>query len=529
MVGGAWSQGKAFFLAKSVTYLGHRIDAEGQHLLADKLEAVREAPVSRNVSELRSFLGLLNYYRDFLPNLATVLHPPNKLLQTKRKWKWSSECNSAFQEAKKLLTTSYILAHYDAKLPIRLAADASAYGIGAVISHVMPNGEEKPVAFASKTLTSSDQNYAQIEKEALDLVFGVKKFHQYLYGRKFTLLTDHRPLTTILGPKKGIPPIAAARLQRWAVQLAAYSYEIEFKSTNDHCNADVLSHLPRQDAIVSKVLQYTRKGWPNTITDSLKPFSHRKNELTIEGECLLWGTRVIIPSKLRETVLKELHQGHPGVTSMKATARSHLWGPGLDKDLEKVARSCLSCQAVKQAPAAAPLHPWVWPSRPWERVHVDFAGPFLGEIFFLAIDAHSKWGEVYPMVHTSSSKTIELLRHLFASYGLPEQLVSDNGPQFTSEEFKWFMKGNGIRHIRCAPYHPASNGLAGRLVRSFKEAMKAAKHDGLSLNHSLENFLFTYRTIPHATTHQSQFALPGSEFTYSSRPTQTESPRISSH
>ena len=359
-------------MAKSVTYLGHRIDAEGQHPLSDKLEAVREAPVPRNVSELRSFLGLLNYYRNFLPNLATVLHPLNELLQTKRKWKWSSECNSAFQEAKKLLTTSHVLAHYDAKLTICLAADASAYGIGAVISHVMPNGEEKPVAFASRTLTSSEQNYAQIEKEALALVFGVKKFHQYLYGRKFTLLTDHRPLTTILGPKKGIPPIAAARLQHWAVQLAAYSYEIEFKSMNDHCNADELSRLPlkdtglkcsttpsefnvhqimalpvsctdverasRQDAIVSKVLQYTRKGWPNTISDSLKPFSHRKNELTIEGECLLWGTRVIIPSKLRETFLKELYQGHPGVTRMKATARSHLWWPGLDKDLEKVAR-----------------------------------------------------------------------------------------------------------------------------------------------------------------------------------------------
>ena len=163
----------------------------------------------------------------------------------------------------------------------------------------------------------------------------------------------------------------------------------------------------------------------------------------------------------------------------EGSARSHLSWPGLDKDLEKVAHSCLSCQAVKQAPVAAPLHPWIWPSRPWERVHVDFAGPFLGEMFFLAIDAHLKWGEVYPMVHTSSSKTIELLRHLFASYGLPEQLVSDNGPQFTSEEFKRFMKGNGIRHIRCAPYHPASNGLAERFVRSFKEAMKAAKHDGL--------------------------------------------------
>ena len=156
----------------------------------------------------------------------------------------ANECQSVFQSAKDLLTSSSVLAHYDPNLPIRLAADASAYGIGAVLSHVLLTGEEKLVAFVSRSLTASEKNYAQIEKEALALVYGVRRFHQYLYGRRFTLLTDHQPLTTILGPKKGIPPIAAARLQRWAVQLAAYTYDIQFKSTHDHGNADALSRLP---------------------------------------------------------------------------------------------------------------------------------------------------------------------------------------------------------------------------------------------------------------------------------------------
>ena len=138
---------------------------------------------------------------------------------------------------------------------------------------------------------------------------------------------------------------------------------------------------------------------------------------------------------------------------------------------------------MKQAPAAAPLHPWVWPSRPWQRIHVDFAGPFFNKMFFLVIDAHSKWGEVFQMAQTTATKTIEVLRQLFSSYGLPEQIVSDNGPQFVSEEFRQFMQSNGIRHIRCAPYHPASNGLAERFVRTFKEAMKAGKRDVLSLSH----------------------------------------------
>ena len=131
--------------------------------------------------------------------------------------------------------------HYNPTLPIRLAGDASAYGIGAVIAHVFPDGSERPVAFASRTLSQSERNYAQVEKEALSLIFGVKHFHSYLYG---TIITDNKPLTAILGEKKGIPPLAAARLQRWAWILSAYKYEIQFRPSGDHGNADGLSRLP---------------------------------------------------------------------------------------------------------------------------------------------------------------------------------------------------------------------------------------------------------------------------------------------
>ena len=129
---------------------------------------------------------------------------------------------------------------------------------------------------------------------------------------------------------------------------------------------------------------------------------------------------------------------------MKSIARSYLWWPGLDGELEKLARTCLSCQAVKQSPAAAPLHPWVWPTRPWQRVHLDFAGPFLGKMFFLAIDAHSKWGEIFEMVRTTTTKTVEVLRHLFAAYGLPEQIVTDNGPRLPPKSFNISCKGMGF-------------------------------------------------------------------------------------
>ena len=169
---------KCRFMAKSVIYLGHKIDSEGLHTTTEKVDAVVNAPEPRNVQQLRSFLGLMNYYRKFLPNLSTVLRPLNSLLQKSTSWSWTVDCKRAFK-AKSCVVESTVLAHYNPDLPLRLPADASAYGIGAVISHVMPNGEERPIAFASRTLQPSECNYAQLEKEALALIFGIKKFHQY--------------------------------------------------------------------------------------------------------------------------------------------------------------------------------------------------------------------------------------------------------------------------------------------------------------------------------------------------------------
>ena len=533
---------KCVFLQSSVDYLGYHVDAQGLHTLPTKVEAIAQAPEPQNVPQLRSFLGLLNYYGKFVPNLATIVHPLNALLRQDVKWHWDAKCSKAFTEAKRVLTSSDVLVHYDPNLPITLAGDASAYGVGAVISHTFPDGSERPIAFASRTLSSSERNYAQLEKEALSLVFGVKKFHQYLYGRRFTLVTDHKPLTAILGPKKGIPPLAAARLQRWAVLLSAYKYDIAFKPTLAHANADGLSRLPlptdtmegqspdasifnvsqietlpvtatqiqqatRTDPCLSKVLQYTRHGWPSNVPQCMKPYLNRQAELTVEGDCVLWGIRVIIPMKLRGRILDELHQNHPGMSRMKRLSHSFVWWPGLDQSIEEVVKSCTACQSVRDLPAVAPLHPWIWPTKPWQRIHVDFAGPFQGKMYFIIVDAHSKWPEVFAMGSTSTSSTIAVLRHVFAQAGLPHQLVSDNGPQFVATEFQQFMQANGIKHTRCAPYHPSSNGLAERFVKTFKRAMLAAEHQGVSPEHRLHNFLLSYRSTPHATTNRTPSAL----------------------
>ena len=178
---------------------------QGLHPLPDKVQAVQQAPTPRSVTELKSYLGLLTYYGKFLPNLATHLAPLYKLLGTKVKWKWTSKQDKAFRKSKELLTSSQLLVHFDPKLPLLLACDASAYGIGAVLAHKMPDGSEKPIGYASRTLNSAERNYSQLEKEGLSCVFGVKCFYSYLFGHPFLLITDHKPLLGLLSEQKPQP------------------------------------------------------------------------------------------------------------------------------------------------------------------------------------------------------------------------------------------------------------------------------------------------------------------------------------
>ena len=285
---------KCRFLIPSVEYLGHQIDEEGIRAVPNKVEAITNAPQPTNVQELQSFLGLLNYYGKFIRNLSSIIHPLNGLLHANQKWKWTDECTQAFEEAKRQLVSAHVLTHYDPTLPINLAADASAYGIGAVISHVLSDGSEKPISFASRTLTAAEKNYSQLEKEAISLIFGVRKFHQYLYGRKFTLITDHKPAT-------------------------------------------------RRDPVLSKIVDYVRRGWPKQVPDNIQPYLSKQEEITIESGCLLWGIQVIIPKSLQDRMLQTLHQNHPGVARMKSIARSYMWWLGIDKDIENLAKSCLPC------------------------------------------------------------------------------------------------------------------------------------------------------------------------------------------
>uniref|UniRef100_A0A914CQ61 RNA-directed DNA polymerase n=1 Tax=Acrobeloides nanus TaxID=290746 RepID=A0A914CQ61_9BILA len=360
---------KCEFFKKDVKYLGHVINAEGKKMDDAKIEAILKMPVPKNAKDLRAFLGLLNYNGKFVKILHELRQPLDLLLKKDTRWNWTTEQQRAFEKVKTTLVSPQLLAHYDPKQELIVAADASKTGIGGVLLQRYPDGSEKAVIHISRSLT----------------------------------------------------PI-------------------------------------------------------------------------ING-CLMYRERVIIPTSLRNRVLKQLHQGHPGIERSKALARRYVYWPKIDDSIEYYVKNCNGCQKLQKAPRKTSLQSWPRASEPMERIHTDYAGPFEGSSYLLIVDAYSKWPEIYEMKSTTSRATIRKLQYFCDHYGSPKILVSDNGTQFTSHEFADFCELNGITHIRSAPYHPQSNGQVERLVDIFKRAILKLKGEETTAD-ALGSFLRTYRSSP---------------------------------
>ena len=530
---------KCKFAQPSVEYLGHILSAEGISK-GSKVEAVKQMPAPTDVSSLKSFLGSVQFYGKFIPNLSTIAEPLYKLTKKASTWKWGAEEQSSFDQLKKVLSSDQILVHFDPNKPLGLSCDASSVGIGAVLFHRFPDGTERPIANVSKTLTPAERNYSQIHKEALAIIFGLRKFYQYLYGHRFILVTDHKPLTSLFGPKKGTPPLAANRLARWALWLNQFDYSIEYRKTADHGNADALSRLPfgsdsdfereesgedldtvcaikvlslqvkpvdanilrqesAKDPVLTTVMRYTREGWPQKHSDAnedVEKFRKLADSLSVCNGCLIHGIRVVIPESLHSQILDLLHIGHFGMERMKQLARTAVYWPGIDAAIEMTSRRCTSCGEHQNKPSKPLVHPWMLPEKPWSRLHIDHAINFMGYNWLVLIDAFTKYPCIHPTSSTSSKATTDLLEEDFAHFGFPHSLVSDKATTFTSEEFQNWGKERGIIHLSGPPYHPATNGAAERLVQTFKQALRKSS---LPPKRALQEFLMQYRRMPNSS------------------------------
>ncbi|XP_048482870.1 uncharacterized protein K02A2.6-like [Plutella xylostella] len=530
---------KCVFASNSINFLGHTIDAEGLHPSPEKVREIKEKPAPTNKATLRAFLGLYNFYEKFLPDKATLLEPLYRLLESKRPWAWGDVEQKAFEDAKNLLASDLTLVGYDLNKELLLICDSSEYGLGAVIAHIMEDGSERPVMMASRTLQPHERRYGQIDKEALAIMYGLEKFREFLIGRKFCIITDHKPLVGLFNPDKAIPDFISPRMLRWSLKLGCFDYVIKYRPGKLIGQADALSRWTavngsgnkedalgevlllaeqpegwnldvtriatetKKDRVLRKVLFHVLHGWPRANTDpEMQPYWTRREALSHDKDCLLWSNRVIIPQSLQQEVLKLLHEPHAGIVQTKAYARGYVWWAGMDHQIERVVAECEACQAVRNNPPRDP-QAWIVPEKPWSRVHVDFAGPFQGKTFIVLIDSYSKWFEAEIIQSMSSGTVISVMRKIFASQGLPDVLVSDNGRAFSSVEFNMFLKKNGIRHLYSPPYHPATNGQIERAIQTFKNKLKKMSESDIPWSEKMPKALYALRTVPNSCTNRS--------------------------
>ena len=501
---------KCTFAQTSVKFLGHVIDSEGIKPDPDKLEAIVEFTTPASVGDIRRFLGMINQLSKFSLNLADHTQPLRELLVKDRAWVWGDQQKQAFATVKDTLVASPVLALFDPNLETVLSADASSYGLGAVLLQRQVSGELQPVAYISRSMTPTERRYAQIEKEALAFTWACEHLSDYLVGLQFHIHTDHKPLVPLFSSKhlEELP----LRVQRFRMRMMRFDFTISHVPGKDLTIADALSrapvstptvvddhlekettayvqlvmqHLPatekrlqeirecqERDPVCQKLKEFCKSGWPdrNVLSADVKPYYTVAAQLSVENGLLLRGSRILIPPPMRKTLLNKLHSGHQGVTKCRELARQSIWWPGLAKQLEELVLRCPECVKA-QRQRAQPLTPTTLPQLPWQKVATDLF-EWKQATYLLVVDYFSRFIEIARLNQTTTSEVTNHLKSIFARHGIPETLISDNGPQYASHQFQEFAHEYEFRHITSSPYFPQGNGEAKRAVGTIKSPMK---------------------------------------------------------
>ena len=382
-------------------------------------------------------------------------------------------------------------------------------------------GRLKPIAFASRTLTPRERIYATNERETLACVWACEHWTMYLLGRRFTLITDHKALTSILSQHG--EGRKTHKFDRWRLQLADFDYDIQHRPGVENIIPDMLSRLPQLyqpirsigssgfsvkrlaeatacDKILVEVIKAVNSNkWPKKH-NHITPYFTVRNCLAINNGCLLKSDKIVVPEALRRPLLIVAHKGHPGIVRAKTKLRETYWWPAMSHDIESFVRRCNGCMTSdKSRPKGRiPTDPIPKPSRPWEKIAIDVTGPFHTASFrnrfiVVAIDYYSGFPELLLSESHEAKRIITWLSELFARYGNPEVIVTDNAPEFTSEHFLEFLKGRDIQHHRTPVYHPQTNGKVEAFNRTIKFHAQTFAHNPIDFKTGMEELLERFR------------------------------------
>lgn len=510
------NESKCELRKSEIEFLGHIISKNGVSPDPSKVEAIKNMPDPENVTELRRLLGMINFLGKYIPNLSTLLKPVTELLEKDRVWCWGPDQVRALAKVKDLLTSSPTLAFFDPAKPTIVSCDASSYGLGGILLQKHADGL-RPVAYCSRTLTSCERKYAQIEKECLAVVWTCEKFSRYLTGLpNVTVQTDHKPLVPLINYKD--LQETPVRCQRMLMRLMRFSVTAEYVPGKQLVAADALSRSPQtskekaeseaqpleqdvelhlnsinmtwswaasdkrmkelkeetqKDSVLQAALHFVREGWPqyaSEVDTSLRDLYAVRHELSEHEGLLTRGSRIVVPSSLRESILSKIHEGHLGINKCRERANVSVWWPLINEQIKETVSSCKFCQEKQRTQRKEPLITSDLPERPFQKCAADIF-ELKGHNYLVLVDYFSRYLEIAHLNNITANEVIGRMKNFFAHQGIPEILITDNGRQFTSQEFKDFAEKWNFQHVTTSPYYPQANGEAERAVQTAKRIL----------------------------------------------------------
>ena len=504
-----FNRDKIQFKVSAVQYMGNLVTHEGLKPDDKKLEAILHMTQPTDVPSLQRLLGMTKFLSQYIPNESSITAPLRLLLKKGVPWNWTANQNEAFAQLKAVLSSPPVLAFYDVTKSVTIQSDASQFGLGACLMQ-----DNKPIAYASRSMTPAETNYAQIEKELLSIVFAVQKFHQYVYGKDAILVeTDHKPIESIMHKTLDkVPP----RLQRLMLKLQPYDIRIKYvpgkymymadtlsraylQVTPDDSLDEELSHvihslltsLPitptkleefkiatKNDSSLTTVMSLCQSGWPKSAKNvpvNARKYWNIRDELHVVDDIVFKNDSVVVPSALQEAMLTLIHESHLGMEKCKARARQLLYWPRMTLDIEDVVSNCAICSKYKKAHQREPMIPHYIPPERFVKIGIDIM-TFRNVDYIVIVDYFSKYPEVVPLPDKTAQSVADQCKSIFARHGIPLEIVSDNMP-FRAREFAEFLNSWGIKATTSSPGFSQSNGQVERTIQTVKSIFKKAFDD----------------------------------------------------